>query len=204
MNHPSFPFVGLALALPLAWASLACATPPPRDAVPVGQLAPGFTLPVAGGVSLALKDELKKGKLTVLMFIATQCPVSNAYNQRMAQLATDYRGKGVSFIGVNSNKQEAVEEIVTHAREHGFTFPIVKDANNQIADRYGARVTPEIFVIDASGLVRYHGRIDEKQNPGAPSDIQSPDLRNALDALLAGKPAPAPDTKAFGCSIKRV
>lgn len=194
----------VALALPLAWASIACAAAPPRDPVPAGQKAPEFTLPVAGGATLSLKEQLAKNKLTVVMFIATQCPVSNAYNERMAQLAKDYTAKGVSFVGVNSNKQEAVEEIVKHSKDNGFAFPVVKDASNKIADLYGARVTPEIFVIDANGQVRYHGRIDEKQSPSAPSDIQSPDLKKALDALLEGKPAPAPDTKAFGCSIKRV
>jgi peroxiredoxin len=183
------------------YASLACAGSAPIDALAAGAKAPDFKLPVAGGAELSLKDTLAKNKLTVVMFIATQCPVSNAYNTRMAQLAKDYATKGIAFVGVNSNKQEAVDEIVKHAKDNGFSFPIVKDSGNKIADLYGARVTPEIFVIDATGQVRYHGRIDENQ-PG--DAIKSPDLRNALDALLAGKAPTAPDTKAFGCSIKRV
>jgi peroxiredoxin len=169
----------------------------------VGEKAPDINLPVAteGGGQLALKDVLAKNKLTVVMFIATQCPVSNAYNTRMAALAKDYTSKGIAFVGVNSNKQEAVEEIKKHAKENSFSFAIVKDDKNKIADLYGARVTPEIFVIDANGVVKYHGRIDEKQDGG---DVKSPDLRNALDALLAGKAVASPETKAFGCSIKRV
>lgn len=182
------------------YASLACAGAP-IDALASGAKAPDFKLPVAGGAELSLKDTLAKNKLTVVMFIATQCPVSNAYNARMAQLAKDYSTKGVAFVGVNSNKQEAVDEIVKHAKDNRFAFPIVKDTGNKIADLYGARVTPEIFVIDATGQVRYHGRIDENQNGDA---IKSPDLKNALDALLTGKAPVAPDTKAFGCSIKRV
>lgn len=186
------------------YASLACAGAP-IDALASGTKAPDFKLPVAGGTGanaeLSLKDTLGKNKLTVVMFIATQCPVSNAYNARMAQIAKDYAGKGVAFVGVNSNKQEAVDEIIKHNKDNGFSFPVVKDAGNKIADLYGARVTPEIFVIDATGKVVYHGRIDENQSGDA---IKSPDLKNALDALLTGKAPAAPDTKAFGCSIKRV
>lgn len=183
------------------YASLACAAGAPIDALASGSKAPEFKLPIAGGAELSLQDTLAKNKLTVVMFIATQCPVSNVYNARMAQIAKDYSAKGVAFVGVNSNKQEAVDEIVKHAKDNGFAFPVVKDSGNKIADLYGARVTPEIFVIDATGQVRYHGRIDENQNGDA---IKSPDLKNALDALLTGKPPIAPDTKAFGCSIKRV
>lgn len=186
-------------------AALDAGAAPPETWVLVGETAPGFTLPVAGAARrLTLGDELRRQKLTVVMFIATQCPVSNAYNSRMAELARDYATRGVGFVGVNSNRQEPVEEIVAHAREHGLAFPIVKDAENKIADRYGARVTPEVFVVDTAGVVRYHGRIDERQNAATPADVKSPDLRTALDALLAGKAPPSPTTKAFGCSIKRI
>jgi peroxiredoxin len=170
----------------------------------VGEPAPDITLPIVregAKETLALKEVLAKNKLTVVMFIATQCPVSNAYNARMADIAKEYMPKGVAFVGVNSNKQETMAEIAEHARQNRFGFAVVKDDKNVVADRYGARVTPEIFVIDATGVVRYHGRIDEKQDG---KDIKSPDLKNALDALLAGKAPPAPETKAFGCSIKRV
>jgi peroxiredoxin len=119
----------------------------------------------------------------------------------MEALEKDYGPKGVRFIGVNSNFNEPVSEISSHAKEHGFTFPIVKDERSRTADAYGAEHTPEIFVVDREGVVRYHGRIDE--NRDEPSAVRSPDLRNALDALLAGRPVPVAATKAFGCSIKR-
>jgi peroxiredoxin len=168
----------------------------------IGSRAPDFSLPSAsGGQPIALSQELSKHRLTVLMFIATRCPYSNGYNGRMERLSADYSGQNVAFVGINSNEGEPAAAVVEHARSHGLTFPILKDAGSRVADLYGAQRTPEIFVVDASGALRYHGRIDE--NAQDPSAVRSPDLRNALDALIAGRPVPAPETKAFGCSIKR-
>jgi peroxiredoxin len=172
---------------------------PPEPGAP----APLFALPVAGEErTVALADELKKNKLTVVMFIATKCPYSNAYNERMESMAKAYGEKGVGFLGINSNYSEPVDQIVAHAKEHGFTFPVLKDEKNIVADQYAATKTPEILVVDPEGKVLYHGRIDE--NYEDPTGVKEPDLKNALDAALAGQPIPAPTTKAFGCSIKRV
>jgi peroxiredoxin len=141
-------------------------------------------------------------KAVVLMFIATQCPYSNAYNDRMRDMAAAYEKRGILFAGINSNKSEPAAEVIAHAKQHGFAFSLMKDPDNKVADLYDARHTPEIFVVDADGKVRYHGRIDE--NYEEPAKVTSPDLKNALDALLAGKPIAKAETKAFGCSIKRV
>jgi len=89
-----------------------------------------------------------------------------------------------------------------HARKHGLDFPVMKDPGNRVADAYDARRTPEVFVIDGSGILRYHGRIDE--NYEDPAKVSSPDLKNALNSLLAGQPVAKAETKAFGCTIKRV
>jgi peroxiredoxin len=168
----------------------------------IGGRAPEFSLPsAAGGQPIALSQEISKHPLTVLMFIATRCPYSNAYNARMEKLSTDYGAHNVAFVGINSNQGESAEDVVAHARSHGLTFPILKDAGSKVADLYGAQRTPEIFVVDASGSLRYHGRIDENAQDAA--GAKSPDLRNALDALLAGRTVPAAETKAFGCTIKR-
>jgi peroxiredoxin len=119
----------------------------------------------------------------------------------MAALAKDYQAKGVAVVGINANRQEASAEIASHASQHGLTFPILKDVENVRADQFGAQVTPETYVFDASWKLRYHGRIDDNQRG---DNIQSQDLRNALDAVLAGKDVPVKETKAFGCTIKRV
>jgi peroxiredoxin len=169
----------------------------------IGAPAPDFTLPsAADGKAVALKDVLAKNKAVAVVFVATKCPVSNAYNTRMAALGKEYAAKGIPLVGINSNKTEPAAEVKEHAEKHGFTFPVLKDEGNRIADAYGATHTPEVFVIDPKGNLVYHGRIDENQDE--PQNVKSPDLRNALEAILGGRPVPAAETKAFGCSIKRV
>jgi thiol-disulfide isomerase/thioredoxin len=139
--------------------------------------------------------------VTVVVFISTVCPVSNSYNLRMKELYRDYAPKGVKFEFLNANQNESREEMEDHARLVGFPFSVSKDANNVMADRLGAEYTPESFVIDRGGAVRYHGRIDDAQNPAR---VRQNSLRLAIDAVLAGHDVPAPETKAFGCTIKRV
>jgi peroxiredoxin len=167
----------------------------------IGDSAPMFTLRNYDQQSIDLASTCGKSSYTVVMFIATECPVSNAYNERMAALPGSYSGKRVAFVAVNSNKAESVKRIADHAKEHGFIFPVVKDSANIIADRYGAQVTPEIFVLDSSGTLRYHGRIDDDRKG---TNITSHDLRKALDDLLAGRKVAVAEAKAFGCSIKRI
>lgn len=162
--------------------------------------AENFTLSDYNGKIHSLSD-YKDAKAIVVMFIATQCPVSNAYNSRMEKLYEDYSPKNIAFIGVNSNKQENLKEIAEHAKEHGFKFTILKDPNNVIADKFDAQVTPEIFVLNSNFEVLYHGRIDDSQRE---NQVKSRDLRTALDNILNGKKVTVTETKAFGCTIKRV
>jgi peroxiredoxin len=140
------------------------------------------------------------GPVTVVTFISAQCPVSNGYNDRMNAIYKDYSQRGVKFVFVNANHTETLEQMAQHAREH-LVFPVYKDTDNRVADRFGATVTPEAFVIDATGVIRYHGSIDDSL---ALERVHENRLRNALDAVLAAKPVDQAETKAFGCSIKRV
>lgn len=162
--------------------------------------APTFSLKDVNGKEYKLVDFRSK-KAVVLMFIATQCPYSNAYNERMEKLYADYKDKDVVILGINSNKTEPIPEMIEHAKKHGLTFPLLKDEGNVVADQYEAEFTPEIFVADSKLIVRYHGRID---NSHKLNEVHTHDLRNALDAILAGKAVPRKETKAFGCTIKRV
>lgn len=166
----------------------------------IGTVIDDFKLPDTDGKEHSLKS-LAGSKGVVILFIATKCPVSNAYNDRMEKLATDYKAKGINVVGINSNNTEPAAEVKSHAAEKGLTFMILKDDGNKIADRLGANATPEAYVLDASGRLVYHGRIDNSRDPAG---VQSNDLRDALDQLLAGKPITKTEGKAFGCSIKRV
>jgi len=169
----------------------------------IGATAPDFTLPSASdGKPVALQGLLSMNKGVAVLFIATKCPVSNAYNERMAALAKEFAPKGIAFVGINSNKAEPAAETAEHARKNGLVFTVVKDPGNKVADAYGAQKTPEVFLLDAAGKLIYHGRIDENQDDA--KAVRSPDFKNALDAFLAGKPIPVAETKAFGCTIKRV
>jgi peroxiredoxin len=172
------------------------------EAPAIGAAAPDFQLTTIDGKSFSLSTEAKSHKAVVVMFISTQCPYSNAYNDRMRDMASAYASKGVLLVGINSNKTEDASTALSHAKAHGHSFPIMKDTGNKVADLYDAQHTPTVYVIDSQGKVRYEGRIDE--NYEDPAGVTSPDLKNALDALLAGKPVARTVTKAFGCSIKRV
>jgi len=166
----------------------------------IGTVIEDFKLPDADGAEHSLKSLMGKNG-AVVIFIATRCPVSNAYNDRMEKLAQDYKAKGVNVIGVNSNNTEPTSEVKSHAAEKHLSFMILKDDSNKIADRLGANRTPEAYVLDASGKLVYHGRIDNSQKV---EGITSNDLREALDEMIAGKAVSKTGGAAFGCSIKRV
>jgi peroxiredoxin len=165
----------------------------------IGTTIDDFKLPDTDGAEHSLKSLTGKNG-AVLIFISVQCPVSNGYNERMEKLAQDYKAKGVNVIGINSNATEPMAVVKSHAAEKHFTFAVLKDDGNKIADRLGATRTPETYVIDAGGKLVYHGRIDNSQNT---ANITSNDLREALGEMLAGKPISKTGGAAFGCSIKR-
>jgi len=166
----------------------------------IGTIIDDFKLPDADGAEHSLKSLTGKHG-AVIIFVATKCPVSNAYNDRMEKLAQDYKARGINVIGINSNNTEPAAEVKSHAGEKHLTFTILKDDGNKIADRLGATRTPEAYVLDAGGKLVYHGRIDNSQNT---ANITSNDLREALDELLGGKSVTKTGGAAFGCTIKRV
>ncbi len=165
----------------------------------LGQSLGNISLPDYSGKQISLAD-FKDSKGVAIIFVSTQCPVSNAYNERMTALAGEYQKKGIQFLGINSNKAELPAEMSTHAADNKWNFPVLKDDGNKVADKLKASVTPEVFLVDGKGILRYHGRIDDSQDPAG---VKSLDLRDAMDALLSGGEVSKKEAKAFGCSIKR-
>lgn len=167
----------------------------------IGKAVPSFTLPnTSTGKPVSLKSLAASKKATVLMFVSTRCPVSNAYNSRMAALAKKYTALGVAFAGIDANTTEPTPEIADFVKQQAFLFPILKDADGAVADAYAAHVTPETYVVDKRGVLVYHGRIDNDMDM---ANVKTHELSTALDAVLAGKPVARAEAKAFGCSIKR-
>jgi peroxiredoxin len=165
----------------------------------IGATIADFTLPDTEGKERSLTS-LKGKNGTVFIFIAVQCPVSNAYNERMEKLAQDYKARGISVVGINSNSGETTDAVKAHAASHKMTFVILKDNGNKIADTFGATKTPEAYYLDANNKLAYHGRIDNNRDL---AQVASSELRDALDAALSGKPVAKTEAAAFGCSIKR-
>lgn len=166
----------------------------------IGATVTDFTLPDLDGKNRSLTD-LKGKKGTLLIFVSTQCPYSNAYHERMMQIAQEYRSQGITTIGINSNAKEPVKSVRAHADANRLSFDILKDNQNKIADYLGAQVTPEAFLLDHNNKLIYHGRIDNARDL---SKVKTRDLREAAEALLADKQVEKPTVRAFGCTIDRV
>lgn len=161
----------------------------------IGSAAADFKMKTLDGHEFSLAQAEKTHAGVVILFISTICPYSNYYNDLIRDISETYSKRGIVFLGVNSGDLETADEVRTHAREHGHRFDIIKDRDSRIADLLDARRTPEAFLLDSRGTLRYHGRIASK--------ISAPDLKNALEAFLAGEPIRPAETKAFGCSIPR-
>jgi peroxiredoxin len=165
----------------------------------LGKPAADFTLTdVATGKPVKLSGF--KGKPLVICFQGANCGMVDRHQERIAKLAADYAGKGVALVAVNSNADETVEEIRAYAERKKLPFPTLRDADHAAADYFGAKHTPCFAVLDPAGAWRYVGSLDD--NP-FPDKVTKSYVREALDALLAGKEPPTARTKDYGCKINR-
>jgi thiol-disulfide isomerase/thioredoxin len=162
-----------------------------------------FSLQDVAGKTWTLAD-FSKGKATVVLFLGTECTVNNAYMPRIVDLAKKYKPKDVSFVALNSNCHDTPIRIAAHAKEYGIVFPVLKDTANIVADDFGAKRTPEVFVLDPAGRILYQGRIDDQFGVGFRRKAPTrQDLAAALDEVLAGKVVSVPCTAVSGCLLAR-
>jgi len=151
-------------------------------------------------------SEWSKAPAVVLYFLTTDCPISNGYVPEMNHIAQDYQARGVRFYGVIADTDTPPEEVRKHVREFGYTFPILIDKHQVLVNFTDATTTPEAALIAPQGNLKYLGRIDnqyESFGKRRPQATQH-DLRDALDAVLAGKSVAKASAPALGCSINRV
>ncbi len=194
----------IALAV-ISLASLASAGD--EAATPIGKQVANFSLPDFRGKAHSLDDY--QDKVVVLAFLGTECPLARIYAPRLRDLATEFEAQGVVFLGVDANLQDSLAEIGAFARIHRLTFPLLKDNNNELADRVGAVRTPEVFLLDRQRVIRYWGRIDNQYGIKTGAGYARPklterNLANAIGEVLAGKAVSQPAFKADGCFIGRV
>jgi thiol-disulfide isomerase/thioredoxin len=205
----NFPFLALLLGLVGALA----AAEPQYPTLPLGSPAPDFKLPGADGKTWRLKD-FSKSKVLVVIFTCNHCPTAQAYEERIKQLVTDYKPRGVSFVAINPNSpagvrsdelgytdlDDTLDAMKIRAKHRQFNFPYLDDGPTEKASRqYGPVATPHVFIFDQARKLRYQGRIDNNERDDL---VKTRDTRSALDALLAGKEPLVAETKVFGCSTK--
>jgi hypothetical protein len=149
-------------------------------------------------------DDFPKAKAFVLVFVDTGCPLAQRYLPTLQKLDADYRGRGAAVLAVNAGADDSIPAVAAMAVRHDCTFPFVKDFDAACARALGVTRTPEAVVLDADLRLRYRGRIDDQYRPGGsrPAPTRH-DLRDALDAVLAGREVAVPATPVDGCLITR-
>ncbi len=174
---------------------------PPRPII--GTRVADFSLPDIDKKQHAL-SQYKDKKAVVVVFVGTECPIANNYIPTLVELHKQYAGKGIQFLTINSNAQDSFDDVVTHARERHLPFPMLKDADQKVADLLGARRTPEAFLLDSKRAIRYRGRIDDQFGYTYRRVVPTrTELKDAIEAILAGKPIATPETEVRGCLIGR-
>jgi thiol-disulfide isomerase/thioredoxin len=186
--------IGIATILLLAVANVAAADPPGLKILPIGSPAPDFSL-------------------LVVIFTCNHCPTAQAYDERIIKLHADYKDKGVALVAISPNDPKAVrldelgytdlsdsfEEMKLRAKDRKFEFPYLYDGETQKTSiAYGVLATPQVFIFDTDRKLRYVGGIDDSDV----REVKSHYTRDALDALLAGRPVAKETSRVFGCSTK--
>ena len=181
--------------------------------LPLGAAAPDFNLPGVDGRNWSLKD-FSNAKVLVVLFTCNHCPTAQYYEERVQQIVSEYRERGVTLVAIMPNDAQSIRldelgwtdlsdsfaEMKTRAADRHYNFPYLYDGETEDVSRaYGPAATPHAFVFDADRKLRYAGAIDDSERP---QHVTKHYLRDALDALLAGHEPAVKQTKVVGCSIK--
>jgi peroxiredoxin len=173
--------------------------------LPLGTIAPGFSLPDCRGGTVSL-DDFKTAPAVLVMFICNHCPYVKHVQRPLAQLVKEYQAKGMAVVGISSNDvashpEDGPRDMAKVAREIGYTFPYLYDESQEVAKTYHAACTPDFFLFDAKRNLVYRGQMDGSR-PGNDIPVTGTDLRRAMDAVLAGKPVTGDQRASIGCGIK--
>lgn len=200
------------IAVSLAWCAMSQAAAPVKT-LDIGAKAPEFRLQGVDDRWYSLKD-FAKAKVLVVVFTCNHCPTAQAYEDRLIRMTAEYKSKGVALVAISPNDEGSLQptellrtdlsdsfaEMKVRAKYKKFNFPYLYEGDKTgMARAYGPTATPHAFVFDAELKLRYVGRIDNSERE---QYVKSSDLRNAIDALLAGKDVPVDKTPAYGCSVK--
>ncbi len=177
----------------------------PSTMLKLGTQMPEFSLPDTDGKPVAGAD-LLGGPGTLVAFICNQCPFVIHVREEMVRLIKEYQQKGIKAVAISANDaqthpDDGPKKMAEIARDYGFSFPYLYDKTQETAKAFQAACTPDFFLFDGDGKLFYRGQMDDSR-PGNDRPVNGADLRRALDALLAGKPAPEPQKPSMGCNIK--
>ena len=178
----------------------------PSTMLPLGTAAPDFSLKdTVSGKTMSLATFAGK-KALLVMFICNHCPYVKHLKSALAQLGKDYAGKDLAIVGISANDpvshpDDAPAQLAADAKASGYSFPVLFDETQKVAQAYQAACTPDFYVFDAGRKLAYRGQFDDSR-PGSGKPVTGSDLRSALDAVLGGKAAASKQTASLGCNIK--
>ncbi|MCE5266542.1 MAG: thioredoxin family protein [Planctomycetaceae bacterium] len=173
--------------------------------LPLGTIAPGFSLPDTSGKIVSLSD-LDSAPALLVVFMCNHCPYVKHVAAGLTKLAAEYQRRGVAVVGINANDVAAFPEdsptnMAEEAKHRGYTFPYLYDETQAVAKAYRAACTPDFYLFDRERRLVYRGQMDSSR-PGSSVPVTGEDLRAAIDAVLAGQPVSSHQRASLGCNIK--
>jgi peroxiredoxin len=178
----------------------------PSNMLPLGTKAPEFNLLNTTTQKTISYDDVKGSVATLVMFICNHCPFVLHVNSQLVKLENEYKNKGIGFVAISSNDvenypQDSPDLMKKHAEELGYPFPYLYDETQEVAKAYNAACTPDFYLFDSELKLVYRGQLDDSR-PNTDIPVTGRDIRNALDAIIAGTEVSQNQIPSLGCNIK--